>query len=103
MHWGWAPEEGYKFIRIEGQSDADLDGTFEPFSIHAATDELYRTMEWDINETAGGGEVRVPVIVDIYKFLQNVDFTQNLVGTHGSSDLTNGIADDGTSNAFSVD
>jgi hypothetical protein len=103
MHWFWEPEQGYKFIRIEGEADADMDGTFEPFSVHAATDELYRSMDWMIHETAAGGKLNVNVTVDLYKFLQNVDFSQALSGTHGSSDLTNGIADDASQNAFIVD
>lgn len=102
MHWLWSPEQGYKFIRIEGMVDPEGDGTYEAFSIHAATDELYRTTHWMIHETADGA-LEANLTIDIYKFLQNVDFSQSLSGTHGASDLTNGIADDAVENAFTID
>lgn len=92
MHWSWNPDAGYKFIKIEGKSDVDGDGVFEPFSIHAATDALQRTIIQTVMMDVAEGSNMVHMEMDYQAALADVDFT-DLTGTHGASDLTNGIAD----------
>lgn len=94
MHWGWAPESGYKFIKIEGERDLNGDGTFEPFSIHAATDNLKRSISKDINMDVENNGLMIMTHVDYSAFFEGVDMSADpLDGTHGDSALTNAIAD----------
>lgn len=99
MHWSWNPDGGYKFMKIEGEHDADMDGTFESFSIHAATDPCYREMSFAVMENLEEGANTFSLAVNYEAFFTNVDFTA-LEGTHGSSALTNGIADQIQQNAL---
>lgn len=92
MHWGWNPDSGYKFIKIEGEQDADGDGTFEIFSIHAATDNLKREINLSVEQSAVDDEFMFHIMIDYQAMFEGVDFG-NLSGTHGDSELTNGIAD----------
>lgn len=92
MHWSWNPDAGYKFIKIEGKSDVDGDGIFEPFSIHAATDAVQRTIIQTVMLDVAEGNNMVHMKMDYQAALAGVDFT-SLSATHGASDLTNGIAD----------
>ncbi|MEO0403959.1 MAG: MbnP family protein [Bacteroidota bacterium] len=102
MHWGWNPDAGYKFLKVEGLHDADMDGNFEAFSIHAATDALARNIEFMIMEDLAEGSNMFHFETNYESFFSNVDFS-NLNGTHGASDLTNGIADQIQQNALSID
>jgi len=99
MHWSW--NTGYKFVKIEGEHDADGDGEFETFSIHAATAGLYREMSFDVMEDLEEGENNFTLDIDYQTLFTNVDFSA-LEGTHGASALTNEIADQIQQNALSL-
>ena len=47
MHWNW--NSGYKFVRIDGQTDTDGDGVVDtPLAFHIGTDALLNSMEFDV-------------------------------------------------------
>ncbi|MGB1031446.1 MAG: MbnP family protein, partial [Flavobacteriales bacterium] len=100
MHWSW--NTGYKFVKIEGEHDADMDGTFESFSIHVATAALYREMSFEVMEDLEEGANSFQLNVDYQTLFNNVDFS-NLEGTHGASDLTNEVADQIQQNALTIE
>lgn len=92
MHWGWNPDAGYKFLKVEGRADIAGDGNLVPFSIHAATDELRRDMSTMLMLDLEEGSNSINMNIDYHSMFLNVAF-DNLTGTHGASELTNGIAD----------
>lgn len=92
MHWGWNPDAGYKFLKVEGRADIAGDGNLVPFSIHAATDELRRDMSAMLMLDLEEGSYSINMNIDYHSMFLNVAF-DNLTGTHGASELTNGIAD----------
>lgn len=92
MHWTWAPEQGYKFMLIEGQMDPDGDGTYEDFAIHLATDNLSRSISKEVHKDIENNSIMLMTMVNYQMLFTDVDFT-NLTGTHGDHPLTNGIAD----------
>jgi len=92
MHWGWAPEEGYKFMLIEGKSDVDGDGNYENFAIHLATDHLSRAISKDVHKDIENNSIMMMTMVNYKMLFTDVDFS-DLSGTHGNHPLTNGIAD----------
>lgn len=91
MHWSWNPDAGYKFIKIEGEHDADSDGTFEAFSIHVATDALARSVSSMIHEDIDGDLV-LHCHVNLDQWFASVNFSE-LDGTHGDGITTNSLAD----------
>ncbi len=102
MHWGWNPDAGYKFLKVEGSADINADGNMVPFSIHAATDALRRELSTLHMIDLVEGENIVPLNIDYEQMFEGVDFA-NLSGTHGASDLTNGIADNIQNNVLSFE
>lgn len=92
MHWGWNPDSGYKFLKVEGSADINSDGNMVPFSIHAATDALRRDLSVMLMMDLAEGMNELQLNIDYAQMFEGVDFA-NLSGTHGASDLTNGIAD----------
>lgn len=92
MHWGWNPDSGYKFLKVEGSADINSDGNMVPFSIHAATDALRRDLSAMLMSNLAEGVNELQLNIDYAQMFEGVDFA-NLSGTHGASDLTNGIAD----------
>lgn len=94
MHWGWAPEEGYKFIRIEGTRDLVGDGTFTAFSIHAATDDLVRNLEFDFLQDVENGALVAELSIDFEHFFNGLDLSSDpLTGTHGNGSLATAVVD----------
>lgn len=94
MHWGWAPEEGYKFIRIEGTRDLIGDGTFTPFAIHAATDELKRELEFDVHQDVENDAIVASLTIDFEQFFSGVDLSGDpLTGTHGNGSKATAVID----------
>jgi hypothetical protein len=97
MHWNWNPDAGYKFIKVEGEQDADGDGAFEAFSIHVATDNLKREVNAMVHENVNG-DLMLHCHVDLKEWFNGLDFS-NLSGTHGDGTTTNTVAD-GAQNSF---
>jgi len=91
MHWGWNPDQGYKFIKIEGESDANNDGIFEPFSIHVATDPMKRSVVKSIGQDVAGGRT-LHAFIGVNTWFEDLDFTI-LVGTHGAGAAALSVAD----------
>jgi hypothetical protein len=91
MHWSWNPDAGYKFIKVEGEHDADNDGSFEAFSIHVATDALARTASSMIHQNVNG-DLMLHCHVNLDQWFANVNFSE-LAGTHGNGITTNAVAD----------
>lgn len=93
MHWGWNPASGYKFIKTECMVDTDGDGTPEtPASIHCATNALSREITLTTQQNITSTSTKLKISADVANFFSGVDFT-DLSGTHGSSPLTNSVAD----------
>lgn len=93
MHWGWDPDNGYKFIRTEAMVDTDADGVPETaVSIHCATDDLSREIMLDAHQDVEGNNAHLELKANVASFYTGVDFL-NLDGTHGNSPLTNSVAD----------
>jgi len=102
MHWGWAPESGYKFLKAEFTVDMDGDNVPEtPGSIHCATDAVSREIMLMAHQDVTGDQAQLTIEVDVISFFNGVDFL-NLMGTHGGSPLTNSVADN-VSSALSID
>lgn len=60
MHWGWS--FGYIFMRIDGEVDADGDGTPNPastFEMHTGEDRYLSTIELDYAITIGGDQENI--------------------------------------------
>jgi len=94
MHWGWNPAEGYKFIRIEGTRDQDGDGSFDAFSIHAATDELLRNAEAEVHQDIVNNVLTIEVTIDFEQFFNGIALSGGtLNGTHGAGSLATAIMD----------
>lgn len=94
MHWGWNPAEGYKFIRVEGTRDLTGDGTFEAFSIHAATDDLVRTLEFNLHQDVENHQVVASLTIDYEMFFSGVDLSSDpLAGTHGNGSTATAVTD----------
>ena len=94
MHWGWAPESGYKFVRIEGSRDHDGDGNYDGFSIHVATDAMLRAYTTMVHQNVADGKIAVNFTVDIADFFNGVDFSaETLEGTHGGGTVAALVAD----------
>lgn len=92
MTWGWNPGAGYKFIKIELTIDTDNDGIpDEASSIHCAGNEVARDMDLNFNASAAAGEIKLELTADVLSFFEDIDLL-NLNGTHGSSPLTNTVA-----------
>ena len=56
MHWNW--NSGYKFIRIDGQTDTDGDGVVDtPLAFHIGTDALLNGLEFDVPSLQEGTNI----------------------------------------------
>jgi hypothetical protein len=91
MHWGWNPDQGYKFIKIDGEFDADNDGIFEPFAIHVATDVMKRSITKNIHQDVSG-DLTLHANLAMESWFAGLDFT-NLVGVHGQGEATTLVVD----------
>ncbi len=80
MHWNW--NSGYIFIRLEGQIDANADGTPETlFECHVGGKMQYSPLVLEVHHEANSVDSRIPVKVDVAKFFDGIDLTTDNI-TH---------------------
>jgi len=91
MGWGWADK--YKFIVIEGDIDADGDGTFEDkFFAHTGFNEMYREVTYPISISVANGSVAtVAFDLDIVKVLNQMDVANLKSHSEGSEQMNASI------------
>ena len=90
MHWGWAG--GYKFLVTEGVSGT----TANSFQIHSTGDNLYTTVNVDLNiSAAAASEVSFVINADYVQLFKDIPMA-NGVFNHGDSaeaaDAVNNLA-----------
>lgn len=101
MHWGWNPDAGYKFIKIECLVDSDEDGTPDAAtSMHVATDGLSRAVELEIHEDTEEGANELAFKLDLIDFFENIDLSS--VGTSHGGTQVNGTLANNVAGAFQL-
>ncbi len=95
MHWGWNPDEGYKFAVLEGQYDSNNDGSIstadENFVYHCATDESFRSLDIPVSD-GSFGDREVTILIDILALFADVDIPTT-PSQHGSGETNTTIMD----------
>jgi len=83
MHWGWNPEGGYKFVRVEGRLDSSALGNgfaTTKFSYHLATDAVYAAgQDIELNnvfEVPKTGKISISSPVYLSAFFDALDLPQ---------------------------
>ncbi|HEY0976742.1 MAG TPA: MbnP family protein [Flavobacteriales bacterium] len=88
--WMWNQDFGYKFIDIEGDFDADNNGTVDPgegsFQAHIAGDDLLTPGHAHVHaDLVAGGTFVAPIVVDVEGLFSGVQMTgamhMDLLGT----------------------
>ena len=86
MHWNW--NTGYKFLRFDGTSDLDGNGTPEaPIAYHIGNipnNNLRTTLSFSLPEKISGNSI--DIAVDVAQLFDGIDFTTQL-DTHTANDL----------------
>ena len=73
MHWNW--NSGYKFIRIDGQTDTDGDGVVDtPLAFHIGTDGLLSSMEFATPSLQEGSNT-LDFQLDLNRLYEDIDLT----------------------------
>ncbi|MFK7757802.1 MAG: MbnP family protein [Flavobacteriales bacterium] len=92
MHWGWNPDAGYKFVKVECMADTDADGTPDSaVSMHVATDALSRAVEVEVHQSGENNSNEIALTVDIEDIFENIDLST--VGTsHGGTQVNGALA-----------
>lgn len=76
MHWGWSA--GYRFIALEGTAWSQ--GSEEKhFEIHAAGDELYRTVTIEPSVGKSGDTVVLTLSLQVHRLLRNIAAEQGII------------------------
>ena len=77
VHWSWS--SGYIFWAIEGEVDADNDGTFEgTFLFHIGMDSFRRDVVLTKNNTIAEGQINTfTVNADYTRFMDGIDMSTN--------------------------
>jgi len=71
MHWNW--NSGYKFIRIDGQTDTDGDGVVDtPLAFHIGSDNFLRNLEYDLS-TFQMGSNTINFTLDMNQLYEGID------------------------------
>lgn len=85
MHWSWST--GYRFLRVDGQSDTDGDGTPEtPVEYHLGSNSMLKNINISTNKEIVPGNNQVIFGFDLAQFLAGVDVTTELA-THVHDNL----------------
>lgn len=85
MHWNWSA--GYKFIRLDGLSDVDGDGTPEtPIAYHLGTANFLSTISKSVSTEFTADNTDLVFEVDIAKLLTDFDLTTDL-DTHTANNI----------------
>ena len=73
MHWNW--NSGYKFIRIDGQTDTDGDGVMDtPLAFHIGTDGLLSSMEFEMPALQEGSNT-LEFQLNLNRLYEDIDLT----------------------------
>ncbi len=93
MHWSWST--GYRFLRVDGMTDTDGDGTPETqVEYHLGSNSMLKNINISPNIEIKAGENRIIFGFDLAKFLAGVDVTTELVThVHGNLPLATKIRD----------
>ncbi len=85
MHWNW--NSGYKFLRIDGVTDTDGDGTPEtPLAFHLGTNALLTPVSYDLHHDLEPGDNTLTFEFDLANFFEGVDLSTQ-TDTHTMNDL----------------
>lgn len=89
MYWGWASK--YKFVVVEGRVDAGTGSLESAFAYHSGTDELYRTMEVDLEnfELKESGTTVLQLNVNVDQMFQGNGGTLDFVEENSSHTTSN--------------
>lgn len=80
MHWSWA--SGYRFIRIDGLTDVDGDGTPETLmEYHLGTDPFLINLQYGMHKDLDAGANQYRLQLNLAQVLEGVDMKQEY-GTH---------------------
>lgn len=74
MHWGWIG--GYKYIRVDGMTDTDGDGTPEtPLAFHLGNNEMHEFISnFEFEQTdLEGGDNQLNFEIDLAKLFEGMD------------------------------
>ncbi|MEM6320252.1 MAG: MbnP family protein [Bacteroidota bacterium] len=84
MHWNW--NSGYKFIRVDGQTDTDGDGVVDtPMAFHIGTDNLLKTLSFD-TPTLQEGANTFTFTLDLNRLYQDINLAEDW-STHTGNNL----------------
>ena len=74
MHWNW--NAGYIFVKINGTTDADGDGTPEErLEFHIGTNNMLRALSIESHTDLESGENEYELEFDIAKLFENIDLS----------------------------
>lgn len=93
MHWSW--NSGYIFFRVDGQVDADGDGTPEKaMQFHIGTDAMLRNQAFDMHDDLDQEDNHVHLKLDVAKLFTGIDLkTEYLTHTGDGLPLATKFAD----------
>lgn len=99
MHWSWAPSLGYVFIKLEGTADqtpaGDGSAAYQWFTLHLATDEMYRLVNTVENSPMTVDSIATPIDIRLNwkAMFQDVEMPTGLIN-HGNGRAYAGNFDD---------
>ena len=77
MHWSW--NTGYRFLRVDGKTDTDGDGTPEtPVQYHLGNNNMLQNIDMSTNVNMEAGDNDMFIGFDLAKFFTGVDLTTEL-------------------------
>lgn len=72
MHWSW--NTGYRFLRVDGKTDTDGDGTPEtPVQYHLGNNNMLKNIDISTNFPMVAGENDLHIQFDLARFFNGVD------------------------------
>lgn len=78
MHWGWVG--GYRFVAMEGLCGASMNETFQ---MHSVGNEIYTTVQVEVDEQATDGFITVDLKADYIRTLDGIDASKGFI-QHGA-------------------
>ena len=102
MHWSW--DNGYQFIKIEGQVDTDNDGTPDGLlEMHIGKDSNLRNIALEAHKESDTEDVMISVKVDMAKLFEGLDLaTQSVTHTADEPVIAAKVIEN-VPNVFSID
>ena len=85
MHWGW--NSGYRFLRIDGLTDTNGDGTPETaMAFHLGTEDFYRVLEATIHMDVEEADNTLNLTFDLEQLFDGIDLSTDH-STHTANNL----------------